>query len=178
MTYLKRMLRGIALFGVLAALGGIILLGGSSAAQTKGADQQYMAPRFPSYVKQARSAADLMPQARALVRNRAGLQGLGLGVVKSGETVALVIPVDAEEIAVKAVQEALGERGVKAILLPDYELVGISRKDALAFDETWLKARGTPTAEKGYMEASGWIRNAFPDQEKVMKWIKDRRPDL
>ena len=60
----------------------------------------------------------------------------------------------------------------------EYELGGVSRKEALVFDETWLKARGTPTAEKGYMEASGWIRNAFPDQEKVMKLIKDRMPVL
>ncbi len=164
------MLRGVT---ATLALLGIIYLSGWSAAQTTGGGVKYSGPRFPSYLKPAKSAADLMPQARALVRNRSALQGLGLGIAKQGETIALVYAIDAEDLALKAIQQALTERGVKAILLPEYELAGVSRQDALDLK----KALPDHTAEDG-VETGGWIHGNFPDPEGVKKWLKEQRPDL
>jgi hypothetical protein len=134
---------------------------------------KYMDPRFPSYLKPAKSVAELMPQARALVRNKSALQGLGLGIVKQGQTIVLVHSIEAEDLALKAIQQALGERGVKAILLPEYELAGVTKQDALDL----VKAMGDQTAEDG-VETGGWIEGNFPNPDGVKKWLKEKRPDL
>src|SRR5688572_3095021 len=42
---------------------------------------QYPAPRWPSYFKPPTSVEDLMPAARALVRNTSGFLGVGMGVL-------------------------------------------------------------------------------------------------
>jgi hypothetical protein len=169
----ETVLRGVTAGGWALALGGILLLTGSAAQQMENAKPKYMEPRFPSYLKPAKSVADLMPQARALVRNKSALQGLGLGIVKQGETIGLVYSMDAEDMSLKAIQQALKERGVKAILMPEYELAGVTRQDALDLK----KALPDHTAEDG-VETGGWIEGTFPNPDGVKKWLKDTRPDL
>src|SRR5262249_40617845 len=51
--------------------------------------ETYPAPRWPSYFKPAKSIDDLMPAARALVRNQSGLQGKGMGILQPGESVLI-----------------------------------------------------------------------------------------
>ncbi len=136
--------------------------------------KKYPDPRFPSYMRSANSIEEIMPYVRALARNKSGFQGAGLGVVGSGETVAIVITVEAEDMIVEAIRKALEERGVKVNILRDYELVNVSRDDAMALK----KAMQTYTSEAGYMEAARWIENQFPDPEATKRWLKERRPDL
>lgn len=167
------MLRAITLLGGITALAGILSFGAWSAAQTSGAAQQYMAPRFPSYLKPVKSVAELMPSARALVRNRTSVQGLGLGIVAEGQTIAIVTAADSEDMTMQAIKAALAERRVKALLVPDYELVGVSQQDALAL----RKALETGTAEKGYLEAAEWVRFGFATNA-AEKWLRAQRPDL
>jgi len=173
MNRLGNVMRILTVAGGLAALSGIVLLSGWSAQQMENGKPKYMPPRFPAYLKPAKSVTELMPQARALVRNKSALQGLGLGIVKQGETVALVYSIEAEDLALKAIQQALKERGVKAILLPEYEMAGVTRQDALDL----RKALPDHTAEDG-VETGGWIEGTFPDPEGVKKWLKETRPDL
>jgi hypothetical protein len=135
---------------------------------------KYPAPRFPSYTKAPKSVDDVMPYARAIARQTTGLQGDGFGILKDGESVALVLTATAEDMVVQALKRAIEERGVKVHLLNDYELVGVSRSDAADF----RKARRQFTSEQGYIEARRWIDSRFADPEVPKKWLKERRPDL
>ena len=140
-----------------------------------GAEQaKYPQPRFPSYLKPPKSIEDIMPYARAIARQTSGLQGDGLGSIKEGESIALVITAAADEMVVEAIKRAAEERGVKVHLAPDYELVGVSRADALEL----RKARQQSTSEQGYLEARRWVEEMFPDPEAPKKWLKERRPEL
>src|ERR671924_180167 len=134
----------------------------------------YPAPRFPSYTKAPKSIDEVMPYARAIARQTTGLQGDGFGILKDGESVALVLTAGAEDMVVQALKRAIEERGVKVHLLNDYELVGVSRSDAAEL----RKARRQFTSEQGYIEARRWIDSRFADPEAPKKWLKERRPDL
>jgi hypothetical protein len=169
----ERVLRAMTLIGGIVAVSGLALLSGWSAQQMENGKPKYMEPRFPSYLKPVKSTSELMPQARALVRNKSALQGLGLGIVKQGETIGLVYSIEAEDMALQAIQQALKERGVKAVLLPEYEFAGVTKQDALDLQ----KALPDHTAEDGE-ETAGWIEGTFPDPDGVKKWLKAQRPDL
>ncbi len=115
-----------------------------------------------------------MPYARAIARQTTGLQGDGFGILKDGESVALVLTATAEDMVVQAIKRAIEERGVKVNLLYEYELVGVSRADAAEL----RKARRQFSSEQGYMEARRWIDERFADPEAPKKWLKERRPDI
>src|SRR4029453_16047995 len=117
----------------------------------------YPAPRFPSYTKAPKSIDEVMPYARAIARQTTGLQGDGFGILRDGESVALVLTATAEDLVVQALKRAIEERGVKVHLLNDYELVGVSRADAAEL----RKVRRQFTSEQGYMEARRWIDSRF-----------------
>jgi hypothetical protein len=135
---------------------------------------KYPAPRFPSYTKAPKSIDEVMPFARSIARQTTGLQGEGFGILKQGESVALVVEANAEDMIVEAIKRAIEERGVKVQILHDYQLVGVSRADAAEL----RKARQRFTSEQGYMEARQWIEERFADPEAPKKWLRERRPDL
>jgi hypothetical protein len=134
----------------------------------------YPSPRFPSYTKAPKSIDEVMPYARAIARQTTGLQGDGFGILKDGESVALVLTATADDMVVQAIKRAIEERGVKVNLLHEYELVGVSRADAAEL----RKARRQFSSEQGYIEARRWIDDRFADPEAPKKWLKERRPDL
>src|SRR4030095_7832140 len=117
----------------------------------------YPSPRFPSYTKAPKSIDEVMPYARAIARQTTGLQGDGFGILRDGESVALVLTATAEDLVVQALKRAIEERGVKVHLLNDYEVVGVSRSDAAEL----RKARRQVTSEQGYMEGRRWVERAF-----------------
>ena len=150
MNRFSLILRGITVVGVVAALGALFLASGAQ--QMENGKPKFMEPRFPSYLTPSKTVAELMPQARALVRNKSALQGLGLGIVNGGQTIVLVYSIESEDIALKAVQQALGERGVKAILLPEYEMAGVTKQDAL---RTWSRPRATRPPKTAWRRRDG-----------------------
>jgi hypothetical protein len=133
-----------------------------------GASIEYPEPRFPSYLKTPASIEEILPHVRPLVRNKVGFQGNGLGIAKPGETVAFILAPTAEDMIVEAVKRAMEERGVKVNLVHEYEVVGVSKDDAIAYE----KARRTYTSEQGYMEAATWVEANFPDPEAVKAWLR------
>jgi hypothetical protein len=135
---------------------------------------QYPEPRYPSYLKPVSSIEEVLPHVRPLVRNKTGFQGAGLGIAKAGDTVTFVTGPDADEMIVGAVKRAMEERDVKVNVVPEYEMVGVSKQDALEY----RKIRRSYTAEQGYMEAATWVESNFPNPEAVKTWLKGRRPDL
>ena len=134
----------------------------------------YPAPRFPAYLKQPTSIDEVMPAARSFVRGKALRGGLGVGAVNEGETVLVVPDVGAEEMILEAIKAAAAERKVTVLYKYDYEMVGLTQEQALAYQ----KVRQTFTAEAGYMEASNWIESQFKDPAQTKAWLKERRPDL
>src|SRR4030095_11620418 len=144
---MKHWIAGLAILVCLALSG-----------RTYGAEKNvYPAPRFPSYTKAPKSIDEIMPSARAIARQTTGLQGDGFGILKDGESVALVLTATAEDLVVQALKRAIEERGVKVHLLNDYEFVGVSRADAAEL----RKARRQFSSEQGYMEARRWMDRAF-----------------
>ena len=134
----------------------------------------YPSPRFPSYLKPLSSVDEVLPHVRTLARAKTGVQGAGLGVANSGDTVTFVTTTASDPLIVEAVKRAMEERGVKVNVVPEYEMVGIARDDALEYD----RIRRSYTSEQGYMEAATWVEANFPDPEAIKKWLRERRPDL
>ena len=142
---------------------------GWMSAQEKG---KYPPPRFPSYVKPPKSINDIMPYARAAVRQTGGRTPLGL--VEKGKTVAIVTEVVADDTVMQAIKRAYEERGVKVVILAEHELAGVNREDALKA----VAANRWFTSEKGYMEIRPWITQRFADPEVPKKGLRERRPDI
>ena len=70
-----------------------------------------------------------MPAARALVRNRSGLQGNGMGILKEGESVLIVVNnANADPMVLEAISRALKERKVTPHIKFRYELLGQSKE--------------------------------------------------
>ncbi len=140
---------------------------------TFGAEKtKYPEPRFPSYVKPPKSIEDVMPFARAAVRQTGGRTPLGL--VEKGMTAALVAEPTADDMIMQALKRAYEERGVRVQIVWEHELAGVARADALKA----IQASRWFTSEHGYMEAHRWMTDRFPDAEVPKKWLRGRRPDL
>ena len=113
-----------------------------------------------------------MPYARAAVRQTGGRTPLGL--VEKGMAALIVTEVSADAMVMQAIKRAFEERSVKLYIVPENELLGISKEDALkAFQSSrWY------TGEQGYMEVRHWLDDLFIDSEVPKKWLKERRSDL
>lgn len=150
---------------------GLFLIGFAS--QLPSAENtKYPAPRFPSYLKPPKSIEDVMPFARAAVRQTGGRTPLGL--VAKGMATLIVTEVNADPMVMEAIKRAFEERGVKAYVVSEYELLGINKEDALKA----YQASHWYTGEQGYMEVRHWLDDLFIDPAVPKKWLKERRPDL
>ena len=154
-----------ALFSVASIL--LVSVPSSGAEKTS-----YPPPRFPSYLKPPKSIDEVMPFARAAVRQTGGRTPLGL--VEKG-TVMIVTDSVAEDMVMQAIKRAYEERGVKVQIVPEYELVGIGKLDDARKAKEAMRGY---TSEQGYMEAERWINSRFADPDVPKKWLKERRPDL
>ena len=161
---------GLALVALAAGCSRAPVSGGADVADASA----YPAPRFPSYLKPISTVEEVLPHVRPLARAKTGVQGAGLGVANAGDTVTFVTTTASDPLIVEAVKRAMEERGVKVNVVPEYEMVGVSREDALEFD----RIRRSYTSEQGYMEAATWVESNFPDPEAIKAWLRQRRPDL
>src|SRR5258705_1256839 len=150
----------------------LILLFGLISSLNAAESTKYPAPRFPSYLKPPKSIEDVMPFARAAVRQTGGRTPLGL--VEKGMATLIVSEAGADAMVMQAIRRAFEERGVKVYIVPENELLGIGREEALKA----VQAMRGYTSEKGYMEVARWMNELFVDAEAPKKWLKERRPDL
>jgi hypothetical protein len=149
---------------------GVASLGLGYAAWTA-ENANYPPPRFPSYIKPPKSIEEVMPFARAAVRQTGGRTPLGL--VEKGMTVAIFTEPTAEEMVLQAIKRAYEERGVKVQIVPEQQLLGVSQEEALKA----VKISRWFTSEQGYMEVRAWLLQRFADPEVPKKWLKEHRPD-
>ena len=84
--------------------------------------KKYPAPRFPSYLKPPKSIDDIMPFARAAVRQTGGRTPLGL--VEKGTAALIITEVGADPLVMQAIKRAYDERGVKTSIVGEHELSG------------------------------------------------------
>ena len=133
---------------------------------------RYPQPRFPSYLRAPNSVDDVMPFAKAAVRQTGGRTPLGR--VNEGDTALLVTDTSAEEIVLQAIKRAYEERGVKVQIVPEYALASVEKEDARKEKDIGHDS----TSEYGYLESRTWIEGRFADPEVPKKWLKERRPDL
>jgi len=147
------------------------------AADTRaGAEGRYPEPRWPSYFKPPQSVDDLMPAARTLARNTSGFLGVGMGVLKAGESVLLVPTADADPMVLEAIKRALAERKITVHVKFTYEYLGQTREQALRqVEET---KRGRRIEDAGIYQASSWVTGQFPNPDVPKAWLKARRPDV
>ena len=151
----------------------LLLISVASIALVSGAERtKYPAPRFPSYLKPPKSIEDIMPYARAAVRQTGGRTPLGL--VEKGMAVLIVTEATADPMVMQAIKRAYEERGVKVYIVPEYEMAAVKREEAAKA----IKAARWYTSEQGHMEAARWLTERFVDPEVPKKWLKERRPDL
>ena len=138
--------------------------------------EKYPEPRWPSYFKRPKNVEDLMPAARALVRNTSGFQGKGMGILAEGEEVLIVPTASADPMVLEAIQRALVERKIKPHIKFSYEFTGESKD--LVQKRQAANQRNRDNTKAGIYQASSWINGQFPDPEVPKKWLKERRPDL
>jgi len=137
---------------------------------------KYPEPRWPSYFKPPKSADDLMPAARALVRNQSGLQGKGMGILAPGESVLIVTNNDADPMVIDAIRRALVERKVTPHVKFVYEMAGETKEQADA--RIAKRDKGHEIAKAGIYQASQWIENQFPNPAEPKAYLQKRRPDV
>ncbi len=136
------------------------------------------APAFPSYLKKPTSIEELMPQARAAVRQSGGRTPLGL--VLPGKTLLIVVGEIREPrpnmMVQEAIKRAVEETGAKARVVTTWELMGVT-------EEEYVKVRTAmreSTISDGQREleyfftTTGLMRN--PEQGRA--WVQKNDPDL
>ncbi len=136
---------------------------------------QYPAPRWPSYFKPPKSAEDLMPAARSLVRNRSGLQGKGMGILNPGDSVLIVMDYAADPMVIEAIKRALEERKITPHFKYTYELLGETREEASKLQNTLPPER---ISNAGIYQASQFIDGQFYDPNEPKKWLKEKSAKL
>jgi len=139
----------------------------------------YPAPRWAAYLKEPKTVADILPHARALVRNKATFggnsPGIGLGMLNRGDEILAITDTTADQITVEAVRQAMEERGIRAHFIANYTLAGVSRQEAeLLREKTEIRS-----ANEGFMEAKYyWIERVWNDPEVAKQYLKKRNPAL
>jgi len=118
-------MRRIFVFVIAFALSSLVAGQFLRAAESK----KYPVPRFPSYLKPPKSIDDVMPFARAAVRQTGGRTPLGL--VEKGSAALIVTEVGADPLVMQAIKRAYEERGVKTSIVGEHELLGVNKDEAL-----------------------------------------------
>jgi hypothetical protein len=136
------------------------------------------APAFPSYLKKPDSIEQLMPQARAAVRQTGGRTPLGL--VEPGKHLLIVVGEirDAKPnmMVQAAIKRALEERGVKVTLLTTWETLGMSEEDYMEF-RTGVRNYHIGDGQReleSYFTTTGFMPNA----KKGRAWVASKDPEL
>jgi hypothetical protein len=143
-----------------------------------GTSKPIPAPAFPSYLKKPNSIDELMPQARAAVRQTGGRTPLGL--VLPGKTLLIVVGEIREPkpnlMVQEAIKRAMEERGAKAIVLTTWDLLGITENDFIAIRNALRES----TIADGQRELEYFftVTGLMPKPEQGREWVRKNDPDL
>ena len=149
---------------------------GDRSSNARAAGDKYPDPRWPSYFKPPKSVDDLMPPARALVRNQSGLQGKGMGILQPGESVLIVAANEADPMVLEAIRRALVERKITPFVKYTYEMLGQTKDEAQK--DSARRNKGHDISKAGIYQASAWINGLFPNPDQPKAWLKQRNPSV
>lgn len=143
-----------------------------------GSSKPYPAPAFPSYLKKPTTVEELMPQARAAVRQTGGRTPLGL--VLPGKTLLIVVGEIREArpnmMVQEAIMRAMAERGAKAVVVTTWDLLGVSEADYVAV-RTALRENTIGDGQReieSFFTGTGLMENP----QRGRDWIKKNDPEL
>ena len=135
-------------------------------------------PAFPSYLKKPDSIEQLMPQARAAVRQTGGRTPLGL--VEPGKHLLIVVgevrDFKPNMMVQAAIKRALEERGVKCTIITTWETLGMTEEEFMEFRvamRTYRIGDGQRELES-YFTTTGFMPNA----QKGRDWVASKDPEL
>lgn len=100
---------------------------------------QYPVPCQPEYPQRVASVDELMPGARKAVNRKVGRGALG--VLSPGDTVLLVYPPIQDVMVLKAIIEALKEKGIKAEGVGEHEIMGrpLEKFSKISAEDAWVE---------------------------------------
>src|SRR5687767_11706693 len=135
-------------------------------------------PAFPSYLKKVNSVDELMPQARAAVRQTGGRTPLGL--VLPGKTLLIVVGEIREPkpnfMVQEAITRAMKERGANAVVATTWDLLGVAEKDYSAVREALRESTiGDGQRELEYFFT---VTGLMVKPERGREWIRQKDPEL
>jgi hypothetical protein len=135
-------------------------------------------PAFPSYLKKPDSVDQLMPQARAAVRQTGGRTPLGLA--DPGKHVLIVVgeirDSKPDMMVQEAIKRAFEERGIKCTILTVWDALGLSEREYLEFRE----GIRTYTIGDGQRELENFFTGTgfMPNPQKGRNWVAQQDPEL
>lgn len=133
-----------------------------------GPQSAYPEPRFPRNLAKPTSIEQIMPNARATVRQTGGRSPLGLA--EPGDRVLIVVEHTAVPMVQDAIVRAYKERGIDAKVLYEHELLGVDKKDLEAIDS----AENVFDATDAQQEFAHWFFRAIYDKDKAKAWFKEQ----
>jgi hypothetical protein len=137
-----------------------------------GSSKPYPKPTFPRRLAKPNSIEELMPNARAAVRQTGGRTSLGL--TDPGDTVLIVTTFDSEPMVQEAIIKAFQERGIKATILYQHDVLGVPKDDLAAIK----KAENVFDATDAQQEFREWFFRGIYDVDKARAWFKQQDAEL
>ena len=137
-----------------------------------GPQSAYPEPKFPRGLAKPNSIEEMMPKARATVRQTGGRSPLGL--TEPGDHVLIVVEHDAVPMVQDAIVRAYKERGIEATVLYEHQLLKVDKKDLEAID----KVENVFDATDAQQEFARWFFRAIYDKDKAKAWFKEKDSEL
>jgi hypothetical protein len=149
------------------------------------AAESYPAPRYPTFISNP-TKEQMLAVARYTVRQTYGF--CPLGKVTQGETVYIILETPQDMSVFEAIQAAYAERGVKAIAVQPWEVMGLSEADYTSQVNKTLEYGDQAWKEIGLFDAK-YLR-FFPDSvrqeflplpirlDKYLKPFMDAHPQI
>ncbi|HEY0569283.1 MAG TPA: hypothetical protein VGD13_14330 [Xanthobacteraceae bacterium] len=168
----------VSVAAMVAAIAGCGFAGDSDE-KVVSASGQFPTPRMPE-IRDATTVAEALPSARALAANKSSFLGRGLGELKAGDKAILVTTTTDPhaDIYIAAIVQALKERNVTAILMHDYEIVGVTKEQARELDDFRRSSGLYQTSEQGWAEGCNLFLTRTGDRGADRGYLKSARPDL
>ncbi len=136
---------------------------------------QYPVPRQPVYPQRVARVEDLMPGARKAVERRVGRGALG--ILKPSDRVAIIYPPIQDEMVLKAILEALNEKGITAEGIGEHEVIGQSLKNLtkISAEDAWLELHWRKQVTK-ILNLEPPVLSDETEVSRSLKAFMDRNP--
>jgi hypothetical protein len=136
---------------------------------------QYPAPRQPLYSQKVTRIEELMPSARKAVERRVGRGALG--ILKPSDHVVIIYPPIQNEMVLKAILEALKEKGIAAEGVGEHEVTGqpLENLTKISAEDAWLELHWRKEVTK-ILNLEPPVLSDETEVSRSLKAFMDRNP--